>query len=666
MTIGRKLWLGFGTLVLILLATGLVAGVGGRAEQRLLAELVSVEKPVDDAAHEMEINAIGTGLGILQYVSTGDPAYRERVADDEADFERFEAVHDRLSETREEREAGDRLRSLYDEYRALGDDLMADKDRQSALTARLEEGYSELDAILDAGIQANVDRETPDGLEKAEAANAMEVQVAEIGTWSGMYLSDPKEEYRERVSDNVADFDRELNRFAGLDLTEEERRRAGELRTEFDRAEATVGERLALEDSRREGIGRFQELRKEIDGVLDENLQISARQDFLQTEAEVRATLWRVYVATMVLLLAGLLCGSGAASLISRSIVGGVRRLTDGANRFAEGALEHRVKATGDDELGELAAALNAMAERRQRVEEELRLREGAIAESDNGVAIADPNQPDYPVVYVNRAFEEMTGYPAEEAIGQNCRFLQGGDRDQAALEEVRASIREGRRCKVVLRNYRKNGEPFWNELSLFPVRDEEGRLVSFVGLQNDVTERKELEERLAHRAFHDPLTGLPDRLLLAKRLEQAIAREGRRGGSVAVLFIDLDGFKTVNDGFGHETGDRLLVAVAGWLGEVLRDGDTLARFGGDEFILLVEDAGGKAGAARVAERVAAALDRPIALSGGREVRISASIGIAMSSPGATAEELLRRADRAMYRAKARGKAKYEIYADDT
>ena len=143
MTIGRKLWLGFGTLVLILLATGLVAGVGGRVEQRLLRELVTIKEPVDEAAHEMEINVTETGLGVLNYVSTGDPAYRERVANDEADFERFEAVYDRLSESREEREAGDRLRSLYDEYRALGDDLMDNKDRQSALTARLEEGYSD-------------------------------------------------------------------------------------------------------------------------------------------------------------------------------------------------------------------------------------------------------------------------------------------------------------------------------------------------------------------------------------------------------------------------------------------------------------------------------------------------------------------------------------------
>ena len=123
---------------------------------------------------------------------------------------------------------------------------------------------------------------------------------------------------------------------------------------------------------------------------------------------------------------------------------------------------------------------------------------ERAVTASTNSIVIADPNQPDVPLVYVNPAFERTTGYAAEEVLGRNCRFLQGKDRDQPALGELRTAVREGRHCTVVLRNYRKDGSLFWNELSIYPVSDEEGRTSSFVGVQNDITERIRTEEILS------------------------------------------------------------------------------------------------------------------------------------------------------------------------
>jgi PAS domain S-box-containing protein len=129
---------------------------------------------------------------------------------------------------------------------------------------------------------------------------------------------------------------------------------------------------------------------------------------------------------------------------------------------------------------------------------DKLRLLERAVTASTNSIVIADPNQPDYPIVYVNPAFEETTGYSSEEVLGRNCRLLQGEDRDQPAVGELRTAVREGRHCTAVLRNYRKDGTLFWNELSIYPVRDAEGRATSFVGVQNDVTERIRTEEILS------------------------------------------------------------------------------------------------------------------------------------------------------------------------
>jgi PAS domain S-box-containing protein len=129
---------------------------------------------------------------------------------------------------------------------------------------------------------------------------------------------------------------------------------------------------------------------------------------------------------------------------------------------------------------------------------DKLRLLERAVTAGTNAIVITDPNLPDDPLVYVNPAFEETTGYAAEEALGRNCRFLQGEDRDQPAVEELRRAVREGRHCTVVLRNYRKDGSLFWNELSIYPMRDEEGRVINFVGVQNDITERIRTEEALS------------------------------------------------------------------------------------------------------------------------------------------------------------------------
>lgn len=293
----------------------------------------------------------------------------------------------------------------------------------------------------------------------------------------------------------------------------------------------------------------------------------------------------------------------------------------------------------------------------RYRAEQALRLRQHAVDATLDGILMVDTQAEDSPIVYVNPGFEHITGYRAEEAVGRNCRFLQGADTDGTSLDEIRAALRDERPCQTVLKNYRKDGSTFWNSLRIAPVRDEDGVLTHYVGILTDISDRVRYEEELAQRANYDVLTGLPNRALFIDRVRQALLTAQATGQSIAVAFVDLDHFKAFNDSIGHDAGDQVLKTVAARLRESLLGDETLARFGGDEFVILFP----RGEAVEVLEqRLTEAmlnLKRP-ALIAEQEVSISASIGLASYPNDAdSAEKLISHADFAMYRAKAEGRA---------
>jgi len=422
----------------------------------------------------------------------------------------------------------------------------------------------------------------------------------------------------------------------------------------------------------------------------------------------------------------------------------------------------------------------------RKSVEATLWLHERAVAAATSGIVIADARVPDCPLIYVNAGFEHLTGYTAAESRGRNCRFLQGPDTDAATRAHLHDAIAAGEARRVVLRNYRKDGTPFWNELVLSPVRDEVGLLTHFIGVQEDVSARMEAddtlreserrarlqyegnpiatytwqrvgdewvftdynaaadrqtsgklgvlvgatvqerfralpdvladfirtarehviteretrwtfneaagsrdvcnrfvwigpdlvtqyvediservaaERQLVHNALHDALTTLPNRALFADRVTNALQRAKRNPDrTFAVLFVDLDRFKTVNDSLGHPMGDHLLVEAARRIQSCLRGEDTLARFGGDEFAILLEEVRDVIGVSRVTEQIQHALAVPIVLRG-HTVVVSASIGIVLAGRGYSApENVLRDADIAMYRAKGAGVGRHAVF----
>ena len=268
---------------------------------------------------------------------------------------------------------------------------------------------------------------------------------------------------------------------------------------------------------------------------------------------------------------------------------------------------------------------------------------------------------------FVNPAAAQMTGWDTEELLGRTLHDLLHHTKPNGApypLEQcpIHAALEGGA-------TYSKDDEVFWRkDGTSFPVEYvstpilQEGEVVGSVVTFKDITERKALEEQLHHQAFHDPLTGLPNRALFMDRLERALTRANRRGSRVAVLFMDLDNFKVINDSLGHKAGDQLLIAIAERLKVFLRPEDTAARLGGDEFTILVEDVTSVDDVVQIAERIAEILRPPFALEE-QEVFSTTSIGVALNS--STQEEpadLLRHADLAMYRAKHRGKARYEVF----
>jgi diguanylate cyclase (GGDEF)-like protein/PAS domain S-box-containing protein len=263
---------------------------------------------------------------------------------------------------------------------------------------------------------------------------------------------------------------------------------------------------------------------------------------------------------------------------------------------------------------------------------------------------------------YISPAVERVTGYKPEEQIGTNAfGSVHPDDRERAFSTFTAVLQKPGLHPPLEFRVPHKDGS--WRNLEHFVNNLLDDPAVRGVVITSrDVTERKALEEQLRHQAFHDPLSGLPNRALFMDRLEHALSRANRRGGRVAVLFMDLDNFKVINDSLGHEAGDQLLVAVAKRLKACLRPWDTAARLGGDEFTVLVEDVASVGEVVRIAERIADILQPPFVLDE-QQVFATASIGIALNSP--TQEEpadLLRHADLAMYQAKHRGKARHEVF----
>lgn len=346
---------------------------------------------------------------------------------------------------------------------------------------------------------------------------------------------------------------------------------------------------------------------------------------------------------------------------------GGVVVLTDDALLIQHGPEEKHIvdlvtapirASTGGSVLGTVLVMRDESEKRSQ--EYRMNLLASVVEHASESVVITDPETV---IIEVNRAFTEVTGYSRDEAVGRKISMLKSGRHDRVFYERLWSALENDNYWHGEIFNRRKDGDVFVEMASISAVRDSRGKVTHYFGLFTDITLLKDQQRQLEHLAYYDVLTGLPNRRLLADRFDIALSQTRRARSALAVCYLDLDGFKEVNDSFGHRTGDHLLVEVAERLKGSVRSGDTIARLGGDEFVLVLLGFDRAVENDQILDRILGSLAAPFSIDG-ISISISASIGVALcpEEGGNDLDSLLRHADHAMYIAKQAGRNRWHIF----
>ncbi|THF58066.1 putative bifunctional diguanylate cyclase/phosphodiesterase [Pseudothauera rhizosphaerae] len=391
------------------------------------------------------------------------------------------------------------------------------------------------------------------------------------------------------------------------------------------------------------------------DGSLSTAMFVLSRQQLSeQRDALFTAGLAGMALAAAVVFVVGVL-------YLRRNVTSPLERLAAAVASARAGRYEKVAGVRSGDEIGDLVDTFNAMTEKIRDREYQLRRLSQAVEQSPASVIITSTSGR---IEYVNPRFCEITGYTADEAVGQNPGFVKSGHMPEAVYRELWDTILVGRVWRGELTNRTKDGRIIHEQTSISPILDESGAVTHFVAVKEDITRRKEAEAHVNHLAYHDALTDLPNRRLFRDRLNQALRLHQRNGTGFALLILDLDHFKDINDSLGHTVGDELLRLVAGRLLGLLRDTDTLSRLGGDEFAILQTDIRQPSDAAVLAGKIIESFRESFEL-GLMRLHSNTSIGIVVPTGDVLdVDDLISRADIALYKAKAAGRAAY-VYFDD-
>ena len=332
-------------------------------------------------------------------------------------------------------------------------------------------------------------------------------------------------------------------------------------------------------------------------------------------------------------------------------------RPSDGEERWVHGKGRLQLDAQGNP-LALVGTIQDITA--RKVADEKLHLLASVFSHAREGIMITAA---DGAIIDVNDAFSRITGYAHEAVLGRNPRLLNSGRQAKDYYAAMWHDLIENGYWYGEVWNRRANGEMFAAMQTISAVRDAHGKTRQYVALFSDITPLKEHQKELEHLAHYDTLTTLPNRMLLSDRLQQAMAQAQRRGRRLAVAYLDLDGFKTINDNHGHQAGDQVLKAVAARMKQALREGDTLARMGGDEFVAVLVDLADAAASLPMLTRLLAAAAEPVQV-GELALQVSASLGVTFypQAEDIDADHIVRQADQAMYQAKLAGKNRYHVF----
>lgn len=378
--------------------------------------------------------------------------------------------------------------------------------------------------------------------------------------------------------------------------------------------------------------------------------------------------MYRLYLALFVIV-SVICCLVFGVYVVYRRIVRPLRLLGDYAKLIASGRLDKEVLHGSKDEFGELASIFEEMRRRlrddilqREKTTQELIKLSHAINQSVTSIVITDAKGV---VEFVNLQFSSTTGYDVDDVVGERCNKLKSGVTPDETYRELWETILAGDVWENEILNKKKNGELYWDLVTISPVLDANGKIANFISVQRDITERKTMEAKMNYLAHHDGLTSLPNRILLSQQFNKAVRGYAKEHGNVALLLLDLDRFKLINDSLGHGVGDRVLIEVAKRLAAILNDCELISRHGGDEFVLILTGLNDIHTVCAVADRIFSCISEPLRVEG-NELRLTCSIGASMwPNDGNDLETLLRNSDAAMYRAKEKGGNQIQFYTHD-
>ncbi len=605
----------------------LVVGFGLAQIEKNFKEVSDIDEPLSAAAYELEINMIGTALGVMKYLDVGDAIKgegRERVANDEIDFNLHLAKYQKLAQTRQLRDLGNTVAGLYKEFNQLGKSMMQNGDKQAQLFNQIAQRSTDMDQFIHKQLMPEIQNQGSP-LEKVSSALQLESNMAEVSGWLGHYLKTHQAEYRQKITDDMGDFNRHLNTFKRPTSSALEKQYAAQLAQQFNHTTALVMQVLKLDEQQAQNIKRFIHFRVEIDRLLDEHLQRVVRQNLEVAKVDTEQTVELVIEIIRILSPLFVLSVVVAAMVLTRRIRNPLRKIAIGAAAIGGGQLDYRLKLSGNNEFTDLAEEFNAMAATlefttvsKQKLElsetnlqrsvtelhHEIAMRRSMETELRDekerlhvtlrsiGDAVVTTDTAGY-VEYLNPIAEALTGWSNDAAQGMPLkkvfRIINEMTREEID-NPVNLVLEKG--VIVGLANHtvlvRRDGQEFAIEDSAAPIREESGNIIGVVLVFHDVSAQRHISQQLSWQASHDSLTGLINRSEFEHRLTQVLSNARNLNNQHALLYLDMDQFKIVNDTCGHFAGDQLLIQLTALLQDKMRATDTLARLGGDEFGVLL------------------------------------------------------------------------------